>query len=177
MHYVEKPTKTWSVICIAVYLVGIAYLGVQSLPEDLGIWLGLCALFLLPLLVCLLVPLSKLVYHRIEVDARTLRVGRERIPLAAIDPGSVRAAANEALPGAAQRYATSLNTVDAPLPGFRAADQGNPRLVGGAWGVPMGMDSVVIGTRQGERLTIATRDRAAFLAALSHATAAPHHQL
>ncbi|MFD9069422.1 DUF3093 family protein [Streptomyces lasiicapitis] len=177
MHYVEKPTKTWSVICIAVYLVGIAYMGVGTLPKDLGIWLGMCALFLLPLLICLLVPLSKWIYHRIELDAQTLRVGRERIPLVVIDPRSVQAAAGEALPGAAQRYATSLNTVDAPLPGFRAADHGNPRLVGGAWGLPMGMDSVVIGTRQGERLTIATRDRAAFLAALFHATAAPHHQL
>ncbi|WP_031128972.1 DUF3093 family protein [Streptomyces aureocirculatus] len=176
MYYEERPKRTWSVICVVLYLAGMAYLGVGTLPDDLGVWLGLGALFLLPLGVCLAVPFSKLVHHRIDLDARTLRVGRERLPLDSLDPGSVRAALGEAVPGAAQRYATSLNTIDAPLPGFRAADQGNPRLVGGAWGVPMGMDSVVIGTRRGERLTIATRDRAAFLTALSRATAAaPHH--
>ena len=37
----------------------------------------------------------------------------------------------------------------------------------------MGMDSVIVRTRQGERLSIATRDRVAFLAALSQATATP----
>ncbi|MFD0417415.1 hypothetical protein [Streptomyces sp. NPDC127108] len=147
MTYVEKSPKTWSGVCIGVYLAGIGYMGVQTLPDDFGVWLGVSGLFLLLLLPCLAVPISKRIYHRIEIDAATLRVGRERLPLTDIDPASVRAAAQGQLPSA------------------------NPRLMGGAWGVPMGMDTVVIATRRGEFLTVATRDRAAFL----HALSAPLH--
>ncbi|MDT9701702.1 hypothetical protein [Streptomyces sp. P17] len=165
--------KTWSGTCIAIYLVGIGYMGIDTIPDEFGLWFGLSALFLLLLLPCLAIPISKFIYHRIQIDARTLRVGRERIPLADIDPASVQAASNDA-PAVAQRYARSLATVDAPVPGLRAVDHGAPRLVGGGWGVPMGMDTVVIRTRQGERFSIATRDRTAFLAALLHVTTAQH---
>lgn len=171
MHYVEKTPKTWSAICIAVYLVGVGYMGIDAIPDEIGLWFGMCALFLVVLLPCLAVPISKFFYNRIRMDAQTLRVGRERIPLADIDPVSVQAAAQAGPPTTFQQYAESVHTIDAPLPGLRAADQGNPRLVGGGWGVPMGMGSVVVRTRQGERLSIATRDRVAFLAALSQATA------
>jgi len=166
MHYVEKLPKIWSGICIGIYLIAIAHAGVNTLPDHFGLWLGIWAMYLLLLLPCLLVPISKFIYNRIQIDTQTLRVGRERIPLASIDPASVLAASQGALPTPVRRYATSANTIDAPLPGFRAADQGNTRLVGGGWAVPMGMDSVVLATRDGEGLTIATRDRAAFLQAL-----------
>jgi len=166
MHYVEKVPKTWSAICISVYLIGMVYMGIDTLPDQFGLWLGMWALFLLLLLPCLLVPISKFIYHRIQIDNETLRVGRERIALASIDSASVLAAGQEATLTAAERYARSLNTVDAPVPGLRAKDQGNPRLVGGGWAVPMGMDSVVIATRNRESLVIATRDSAAFLHAL-----------
>ncbi|MFH9072227.1 hypothetical protein [Streptomyces alboflavus] len=166
MTYVEKSPKTWSSVCIGVYLAGIGYMGVETLPDDFGVWLGVSGLFLLLLLPCLAVPISKRIYHRIEIDATTLRVGRERLPLTDIDPASVRAAAQGQLPSAPQRYATSLNTPDVLSPDARGS-HANPRLMGGAWGMPMGMDSVVIATRRGEFLTVATRDRAAFLQALS----------
>ncbi|MDT0614237.1 DUF3093 family protein [Streptomyces lancefieldiae] len=167
MRYVEKTPKTWSAICITVYVASMAYMGVDTLPDEFGLWFGMCALFLLLLLPCLAVPFSKFIYHRIQVDEGTLRVGRERIPLTAIDPVSVQEASQVALPTATQQYAASLNAIDAPLPGLRAGDQGNPRLAGGGWGVPMGMDSVVVRTHQGEQLRIATRDRVAFLTALA----------
>ncbi|MEU3450724.1 hypothetical protein AB0H29_26395 [Streptomyces thermolilacinus] len=64
---------------------------------------------------------------------------------------------------------TSAQTIDAPVPGLRAADRGAPRLVGGGWGAPMGMAVVVIATRGGEALSIATHDRRAFLTALAAA--------
>lgn len=176
MSYVEKTPKTWSAVCIAVYLAGIVYMGVDTIPDEIGLWLGLCGLFLLLLLPCLAVPLSKFVYHRIRMDADTLRVGRERIPLTAIDPVSVQTASQQPLPTAAEQYAASLNAVDAPLPGLRAGDRGEPRLVGGGWSVPMGMDSVVIRKRQGEQLRIATRDRVAFLTALAQGTAGLNRQ-
>ncbi|MFI6091359.1 hypothetical protein [Streptomyces sp. NPDC051218] len=169
MHYVEKSPKVWSGICIGIYLVGMGYMGVNTLPDQFGLWLGMWPLFLLLLLPCLLVPISKFIYNRIQIDAETLRVGRERIPLASIDPTSVQSASQASLPTAAQQYATSMNTIDAPVPGLRAAAQGNARLVGGGWAVPMGMDTVVIATRNGEGLTIPTRDRVAFLNALGTA--------
>ncbi|MFE2373918.1 hypothetical protein [Streptomyces sp. NPDC059398] len=169
--YLEKSPKTWSTICVSLYLAGIAYMGVDTIPEEIGLWLGLSALFLLLLLPCLAVPVSKAIYQRIHIDGETLRVGRERIPLATLDPVSVQAALQGAAPTPVERYAASTATIDAPVPGLRSAERAGPRLVGGGWAVPMGMDSVTISTRQGESLLIATRDRTAFLTALANATA------
>ncbi|WP_405944082.1 hypothetical protein [Streptomyces sp. NBC_00932] len=169
--YLEKSPKTWSAICIALYLVGIAYLGADTIPDEIGLWLGLSALFLVVLLPCLAVPISKAVYQRIRIDGETVRVGRERIPLAEVDPASVQAALQGAVPTPMERYATSTAAIDAPAPGLRAAERSGPRLVGGGWAVPMGMDSVTISTRQGELLLIATRNRTAFLTALANGTA------
>ncbi|WP_328537316.1 hypothetical protein [Streptomyces sp. NBC_00344] len=169
--YIEKAPKTWSAICIALYLAGIAAMAPDTFPDEIGLWFGLSALFLLILLPCLAIPISKVIYHRIRIHQEILRVGRERIPLGDVDPVSVHTALQGANPTPMQRYASSAGTIDAPVPGLRAADRGAPRLVGGGWSVPMGMDSVVISTRQGEQLTIATRDRSAFLKALADATA------
>ncbi|WP_263166661.1 hypothetical protein [Streptomyces sp. SCSIO ZS0520] len=167
MLYEEKLPRTYTRVCLALYVALVVWMGVTSLPEDFAIWLGLSVLFgavvLLPLLG---VPLSKRIYHRIRIDGHTLRVGRERLPLVWLDPDSVGAALHEAAPGTAQRYAHSAQQIDIPVSGLRARDRGNARLVGGGWSVPMGMDSVVVATRQGEGLTIATHDRTAFLTAL-----------
>ncbi|MBT2451330.1 hypothetical protein J7F03_30525 [Streptomyces sp. ISL-43] len=174
MH-IEKQPKTWSYICIGLYVAGIAYMGVETIPEDTGIWLILSSAFLvLGLLPFLGVPISKFIYHRIRINPElgTLRVGRELIPLADLDPASVQAARAEVPLTAAERYAASLSAVDAPVPGLRAKDQGRARLVGGAWGVPAGMDTVTLANRRGEPLLIATRDRNAFLTALATATPA-----
>ncbi|MEV6681254.1 hypothetical protein AB0N09_30955 [Streptomyces erythrochromogenes] len=170
--YNEKLPRTWSAICIGAYLAGIAYMGAQSIPEDTTVWLIVSALFLVILLPCLAVPLSKAIYNRIRIDrtSGTLRVGRESFALADLEPGSVQIAVQYDHPTAAQRYAASAAAIDAPFPGARAADRGAPRLVGGGWAVPMGMDSVVISTRGGQGLRIATHNRSAFLAALSEAT-------
>ncbi|WP_405913069.1 hypothetical protein OG760_21055 [Streptomyces sp. NBC_00963] len=169
--YLEKSPKTWSAICVALYVAGIVYLGLDTIPDEIGLWLGLSALFLLLLLPCLAVPISKAIYQRIRLEGETLRVGRERIPLSEVDPASVQAALQGAIPTPADRYATSMAAIDAPVPGLRAAERSGPRLVGGGWAVPMGMDSVTISTRQGESLLIATRNRTAFLTALANGTA------
>ncbi|MEU7604686.1 hypothetical protein [Streptomyces sp. NPDC041003] len=173
--YIEKQPKTWSYICIGLYLAGIAAMGVKTIPQDIGTWLILSALFLVLVLVPFLgVPISKFIYHRIRINPElgTLRVGREVIPLADLDPASVQAARGEAPLTAAERYAASLSAVDAPVRGLSAKGQGRPRLVGGAWGVPVGMDTVTLTNRRGESLLIATRDRPAFLTALATATGA-----
>lgn len=172
MQYEEKTPKTWSAICITAYLAGIGYMALDTIPDEIGLWLGLCALFLLVLLPCLAVPVSKFIYNRIQIGTQTLRVGRECIALADIDPNSIREASQAALPTAAHRYTESINGINASGQGQYGNGPRNPRLVGGGWGVPMGMDSVVIHTRNGEQLRFATRDRVAFLAALLQAVTA-----
>ncbi|MGW3498348.1 hypothetical protein [Streptomyces sp. NPDC001020] len=98
---------------------------------------------------------GRFIYNRVQIDAQTLRVGRERFALVYIDPFSVQeAAAQTGIPAGA----------------LNGNGHSNARLVGGGWAVPMGMGSVVIRTRQGAGLCIATRDRTAFLAALAQAT-------
>ncbi|MFB7371849.1 DUF3093 family protein [Streptomyces sp. NPDC056222] len=171
--YVEKLPKTWTVFCVAVYLVMVVRLGVDALPEDTGVWLLVSAAYLLVLVPCIAVPISKAIYHRVRVDPAggLLRVGRERIPLADVDAGSVHAAMRLVRPRAGRRYAASAGAVQSPLAGLQAADRSAPRLVGGGWAVPMGMDSVVVTTRRGERLMIATHDGAALLTAVARALA------
>lgn len=164
--YVEKLPKAWSIACITTYLAVVSYLGFKSIPEDTGPWLAVSGLFLLLLAPCLGIPVSKYIFHRIRIENGVLRVGREKIPLTDLDSASVQAAHQAEIPSPTQRLQSSLQNIDAPLPGLRAGSQRQERLVGGAWGVPMGMDSVVIATRKGEKLCIATRDRAAFLTAL-----------
>jgi hypothetical protein len=164
--YEERTPKAWSITCVTIYLLGVAWMAVTSLPDDLGPWLAVSGLFLLVLLPCLAVPISKHVYHRIRLTPETLRVGRERIAVAALDPGSIRAAYEEGGRAAARRIAESLATNEVPRARRRSGTAAHPRLVGGAWGTPMGMAVATIATRDGEHLCVATRDRDGFLLAL-----------
>lgn len=164
--YEERTPKTWSITCVTIYLVGVAWMGVTSLPEDLGPWLAVSGLFLLVLLPCLGVPISKHIYHRIQLTPETLRVGRERLAVAALDPGSIQLAYQEGGAAAARRIAQSLATNEVPRARRRRGTADHPRLVGGAWGAPMGMAVATIATRDGEHLCIATRDREGLLRAL-----------
>lgn len=172
-QYKELPPKTWATICVSAYLVGVVATGAATLPDDIGACLALSLIYLVVLVPFLGVPISKLIYHRIQLTPDTLRVGRERIPVMELDAASIRAAQGAGAPPLAERVARSLSTNDVPVPGLRASDHGAPRLVGGAWGVPMGMDSVVIATRQGQQLAIVTRNRTGLLAALVEATSPP----
>lgn len=87
-------------------------------------------LFLLIFSIPGLTSYSKRRYHSITLTEETLRVGRETVRTADIDPG----------PHAEE-----------------GAEPARVRLMGGAYDVPLGMDSVVIKTRQGDYLQIATR--------------------
>lgn len=166
--YQERAGKTWTRICVSLYLAGVAVMGVAALPEDFWPWLAVSALFSLLLLPLLAVPISKNRYHSIDLTPETLRVGRERIPVADLDPWSVRAALDREVAGqrgVMQNLASSMNS------GFtikgKNIDPTLPRLVGGAWAVPMGMASVQIATRHGEQLLIASRHPTDFLQALA----------
>jgi hypothetical protein len=147
--YDERAPRGRPVAAASVYLGAVAWAGAVTLPHDLGAWLAVAAMLLLLLVACLAVPLSRSVHHRIQLSAETLRVGWERIPVDRLDPASIG-------PGA-----------DLPT---AATARGEPRLVGGGAGVPAGMDRVVVRTRNGEPLCIATRDRTALVAALQQVT-------
>jgi hypothetical protein len=144
--YDERAPKGWPVAAVTFYLGAVAWAGAVTLPHDLGAWLAVAAMLLLLLVACLAVTLSRSVHHRIQLSPETLRVGWERIPVDQLDPATIG---------------------DLPT---GATAPGEPRLVGGAAGVPAGMDRVVVRARSGEPLCIATRDRTALLAALQQAT-------
>ncbi|MEU6442675.1 hypothetical protein [Streptomyces sp. NPDC047046] len=151
--YEEKVPKIWLTLCTTVYVVGVVWMAVDAGGEDTGIVVGMAGLFFLLLLAFVSVPLSKYFYNRIVLTPDVLRVGRARIPVAALDPASVSAALHSTRP--------------VPVPPGQKA-----RVVGGGWAVPLGMDSVVLAQRDGALLHIATRDRRAFLAALAQVTGA-----
>ncbi|GGU11567.1 hypothetical protein GCM10010244_42470 [Streptomyces coeruleorubidus] len=79
-------------------------MAMDTIPDEFGLWLGPCVLFLLLLFPSLATPISKFVCRRIQMDAPTLRVGRERIPLANIAPLLRPQTASVGVPTAAQGY-------------------------------------------------------------------------
>jgi hypothetical protein len=164
-----RGSRIWIWSCVGVYVAGVAWMGALSLPEDLGAWLAVSGMFLLPLAPCLVVPLSKRRYHDIDVTPDTLRVGRERIPVAELDPGSVHQAQNQLAAGGGGVLGNLTSSMNSGLTirGRNVVDKSLPRLVGGAYAVPMGMASVAVATRHGERLLVATRSPEAFLTALA----------
>lgn len=167
--YQERIPKVWLTICASTYVVGVVWMVVDAGGDDVGVLLGMAGLFFLVLLAFVSVPVSKYFYNRIALTPEFLRVGRERIPLAELEPASVAAGLADVVPSPVRRVAQTVDGVGMPAVGPRPENRG-PRLVGGGWAVPGGMDSVVLHKRDGEALLIATRDRPAFLSALAHAT-------
>ncbi|WP_344259443.1 DUF3093 family protein [Streptomyces sodiiphilus] len=162
--YRERGPKGWSATWVTVYLAGVGWMAVTSLPEDFWPWLAVSGLFLLVLVSLLAIPISSWVFHRIDLTPQTLRVGRERIPVSSVDPDSVLDALNAASVGTAPAGTAGGGTRRKP------PAPADPRLVGGSWSVASGWSEVVIATREGEGLCIATRNPAAFLTALLEAT-------
>lgn len=170
--YTEDPPRTWTRLCLAGYLLWAAYQGFQLLPEESTAWLVVCGMSL-PLLACLLaVPLSKYLYHRIRLADGELRVGRERIAVAALTPASLAAAAKEPGRDGARAYLASLTPEEIKELRRRGTALTRPKLMGGAWAVPMGMEEVAVETAEGASLLIATHDRRGLLDALTRARGA-----
>jgi hypothetical protein len=118
----------------------------NEIPLDAMVILG--PLFFAVFSIPGLVSASKRRYHSITIAGGRLRVGRDALGLADIDPVSLRQ--------------------DAVLSG------GEGKLLGGAFGVPYGMETVGLSTRSGEHYIIATMDGPAFLAALADAVTTPN---
>ncbi|MEU6109184.1 hypothetical protein ABZ853_12400 [Streptomyces albidoflavus] len=167
--YEEKLPRRWTIGTLVVLTAWVVWQGTKLLPEDSTVWfviLGSSALFAV---VFNGVPLSKRRYNRIRLRDGHLTVGRETIPVASLTPESIREAREQ--PPASELMALLKSSTPEELAEMRSRSRetGPPRLVGGAWAVPMGMDECVVETDQGEALLIATHDRDGLLEALSRA--------
>lgn len=116
------------------------------------------------LLIWLLTLWSLDRYGAVTLTRETLRVGRDRVPVADIEPHWVRTLATKADPALAQRLGTSASTVQ--VPGSKQADRDRGRLLGGAYAATFGDDLVTLELRGNERVTVPTRDRRGLLAGL-----------
>ncbi|GHH95621.1 hypothetical protein [Streptomyces capillispiralis] len=167
--YREKLPRRWTVATVAVLTGWVAYQGSVLLPDDSTLWyvmLGLSAFFALVLNA---VPISKRVYHRIRLRDGQLTVGRETIAVDSLTAESIREASEQ--PTDAEFAAALASRSPEELTRLRQASRATPppRLVGGGWSVPLGMEQIVVETVRGEALLIATHDREALLDALTRA--------
>lgn len=103
-------------------------------------------------------------YGAITLTKDTLRVGRDTLPVARIEPQWVRMLARKADPSLAARLGTSATTLQ--LPGDREVDTSRGRLLGGAYGSTLGDDLVTLELHGNERVSVPTRDRRGLLAGL-----------
>ena len=110
-------------------------------------------------------------YGAVTLTRETLRVGRDRVPVADIEPQWVRMLATRADPALAQRFGTSASTLQ--LPGGRQGDRDRGRVLGGAYGATLGDDLVTLELRGNQRVSVPTRDRRGLLAGLLTALDGP----
>ncbi|MFI0028026.1 hypothetical protein ACH4M8_01645 [Streptomyces albidoflavus] len=167
--YEEKLPRRWTIGTLVVLTAWVVWQGTKLLPENSTVWfviLGSSALFAV---VFNGVPFSKRRYHRIRLRDGHLTVGRETIPVASLTPESIREAREQ--PSASELMAFLKSSTPEELAEMRrrSRETGPPRLVGGAWAVPLGMEEFVVETEEGEALLIATHDRERLLEALNRA--------
>lgn len=114
-----------------------------------------------PVWVMLVTLWSMDFYGRVTLTRSTLRVGRERLPVADLDPVGARAV-DRNHPSLSARVRASAG--DLHLPRMRVE---GVRYLGGSYGTPYGMDSVTLPLRDGSGVRFYTRDRGALLTALN----------
>jgi hypothetical protein len=167
--YREKLPRRWIIATSAVLAGWVAYQGSILLPEDSTVWIIILGFSVFLALVFNAVPISKRIYHRIHVRDGQLTVGRETIAVESLALASLREAREQ--PTDAEFTASLASRSREELAELRRRSHAvrAPRLVGGGWSVPMGMDQIVVETVQGESLLIATHDREALLDALARA--------
>lgn len=157
------------IVTTAVIAAFDFYQGTILLPEDITVWLVILGASTLLAFVFNAVPISKRIYNRIRIEDGRLTVGRETIAVESLTVDSLREAREQ--PTDAEFVAALASRSRQELAELRRSSReiGPPRLMGGGWSVPMGMDEIVVETVQGESLLIATHDRGALLDALTRA--------
>ncbi|MFD5948870.1 hypothetical protein ACFWAZ_21780 [Streptomyces collinus] len=171
--YKEKLPRRWTIATTVVLAVWVAYQASVLLPEDGTVWFVILGFSMLLGLVFNAVPISKRIYNRIKVQGGQLTVGRETIPVESLTDDSLREAREQ--PTDAEFVASLASRSREELAELRRRSGATrpPRIMGGGWSVPMGMDEIVVQTAQGESLLIATHHREALVDALMRARQAP----
>lgn len=167
--YQEKLPVRWAITTSAVLAVWIAYQGAVLLPEDSTVWFVILGFSMLLALVFNAVPISKRIYHRIHVQDGKLTVGRETLAVESLTLDSLREAREQPTDAEFAAFLAARSREEVAESQRRSRATKPPRIMGGGWSVPMGMDQLVVETMQGESLQIATHDRGALLEALSRA--------
>ncbi|MFH9713079.1 hypothetical protein ACH4MW_37615 [Streptomyces luteogriseus] len=167
--YTEQLPRRWMIATTMVLAIWIAYQASILLPEDSTVWFVVLGFSTLMVLVFNAVPISKRIYNRIRVQGGRLTVGRETIPVESLTVGSLREARDQ--PTDAEFVASLASRSREELAELRRSGRATrpPRIMGGGWSVPMGMDQVVVETAEGESLLIPTHHREALLDALLRA--------
>lgn len=167
--YEERLPRRWMIATAVVLVVWVAYQASILLPEDSTVWFVILGFSTLLALVFNAVPISKRIYNRIHIRGGRLTVGRETIPVESLTVDSLREAREQ--PTDAEFVASLASRSREELAELqrRSGATRPPRLMGGGWSVPMGMDQIVVETSQGDSLLIATHHREALLDALTRA--------
>ncbi|MER7865895.1 hypothetical protein ABTZ90_02295 [Streptomyces cellulosae] len=167
--YREKLPRRWIIANSAILAGWVAYQGSILLPEDSTVWIIILGFSTFLAFAFNAVPISKRIYHRVRIHDGKLTVGRETIAVESLAVASLREAREQ--PTDAEFTAALAARSHEELVELRRRSRAarTPRLVGGGWSVPMGMDQIVVETVQGESLLIATHDREALLDALARA--------
>jgi len=103
-------------------------------------------------------------YGDVTVTRETLRVGRETLPISALDPGWVRMLASKAAPALRERVEASGGVPEIADAELRNPDTGH--LLGGAYAATLGTDTVTLRLARGGRVAVPSGDRAGLLGAL-----------
>ncbi|GAB3463524.1 hypothetical protein GCM10027570_50740 [Streptomonospora sediminis] len=161
--------KWWTLAWACAYVAGIAGLWAVSTGETAA-WAQVSALFL-PLFAAPALAPPRRIKHSapIRLTRDTLRVGRDRVPVAALDPASVRNAQAPHPPAGHFGAAPGPGGWGAP-PGVPAELAVEPVPLGGrppGARTPIGAVRLQIGTRHDRPLDIATRHPGGFTRALA----------
>lgn len=119
--------------------------------------------------IWLLTVCSVNVYGTTTITTEAMRVGRTTVPLAVLDREWILALAQVEAPAGFERFARSAGTLQ--VGELSTLNQAQGRLIGGAYGVPLGADSMTLRKVNGEMITMPVKDRARALGALLEALA------
>ncbi|ANB07865.1 hypothetical protein SAM40697_3907 [Streptomyces ambofaciens] len=167
--YREKLPTRWALVTSVVLAAWVVYQGSILLPEDSTVWLVLLGFSAFLALVFNAVPISKRIYQRIRIQDGLLTVGRETVAVEALTTESLREAREQPTDAEFAAILASRSRAELAEAQRKSRAIRPPRIMGGGWAVPMGMDQIVVETDQGESLLIATHDREALLDALTRA--------
>jgi hypothetical protein len=176
--YARKPVsrRMWRLPIVLWILGSLALLA--STRDDLSSFQVVMALVIpgTVLGIWLLTLWSMNRYGAITLTREVLRVGRDTVPVADIEPQWVRMLAARADPTLARRLGISATTLQ--LPGTSQVDRGRGRLLGGAHGTTLGDDLVTLelrrdGVARNTRVSVPTKDRRGLLTGLLDALAEP----